>query len=250
MISAIQTLVNYWPTSLLSSWSTVIVFKRCLPRSRYYSGDMDVIIEALVANMGLDVRGRFLPATERNSKLSCLEPIPCGTATMPITVQRASTSSTPVPAELTDNWNVAALLCGDGEFHLTSGSFFGSNSLDGAVSGFWPLIWDSRNITWAPKMHHHFIDWPYRAVTRAARLLRRQGKGFSRPFVYVEGYLRNAALVLIKNTLKRWLLENPGFGILLGGPGARAPNLQTTKYYVRRVKISEFGSQLYNWRSL
>ena len=82
-------------------------------------------------------------------------------------------------------------------------------------------------------MHHHFIDWPYRAVTRAARLLRRQEKGPSWPFANIKGYLRNSALVLIKNTLKRWLLENLGFGILIGGPGARAPNWHTTKYYVR-----------------
>ncbi len=179
------------------------------------------------------MRGSFLSETGRNSKLSCLEPIPCGTDTLPITIERASTSSTLAPAELTDNWNFAAIPCGYGEFHLTRGSFFGSSSLDGVVSGFWPLIWDSLNITWVPKMHDHIIDWPYRAVTRAARLLRRQEKGPSRPFANIEGYPRNAALVLIKNTLKRWLLQNPGFGILIRGPGARAPKSHTTKYYVR-----------------
>ncbi len=100
------------------------------------------------------------------------------------------------------------------------------------MPGFWPLIWDSLNIIWAPKTHKHFIDWPYCAVTRAARLLRRQRRGISRPLVNIEGYPRHAALVLIKNTLKRWLLENPEFGILIGGPGARAPNSQTNKYYV------------------
>ncbi len=41
------------------------------------------------------------------------------------------------------------------------------------------------------------------------------------------------AIVLIKNTFKSWLNENPGFCILIGGLGARAPNSQTIKYYIR-----------------
>ena len=76
---------------------------------------------------------------------------PMGTDTLPITIQRARTSSTLATAELTDNWNVTAILCGDAEFHLTCGSFFGSSSLDGVVSGFWSLIWDSLNITGSQK---------------------------------------------------------------------------------------------------
>ncbi len=79
-------------------------------------------------------------------------------------------------------------------------------------------------------MYHRFVGWPFRAVNRRARLLRRQGKGPARPYVDIEVYSKNAALVLIKNTLKRWLLENPGFCILIGCPGARARNLQTTRY--------------------
>ncbi len=84
-----------------------------------------------------------------------------------------------------------------------------------------------------PKMYHHFVDWPFLAVTRRARLLGRQGKGPERPYVDIEGYTKNAALVLIKNILKRWLRENPGFCIVIGGPGALARNVQTTGYYVR-----------------
>ncbi len=54
-----------------------------------------------------------------------------------------------------------------------------------------------------------------------------------RPFVDIEGYPQNTALVLIKNTLNRWLQENPGFCILIGGPAARGQDTQTIKYYVR-----------------
>ena len=74
---------------------------------------------------------------------------------------------------------------------------------DGAVYGFWPLLWDSLNIFWVPKMPHRFVDWPYRAITRAARLLHRNGKGTARPYVNTERYPKHVALVLIKNTLKR-----------------------------------------------
>ena len=82
-------------------------------------------------------------------------------------------------------------------------------------------------------MHHHFVDWPNRAVSRKARLLRRQGKGPTRPYVNIEGYPRHVALLLIKDALKCWLEENRGFCALIGGLGARAPITQTTKYYVR-----------------
>ncbi len=82
-------------------------------------------------------------------------------------------------------------------------------------------------------MQHHFIDWPYRAVTRNARLLCREGKGPPRPYFNIEGYTKHAALFVIKETLKSWLLENPGFCILIGNPGTRAPNVQTTTYYAR-----------------
>ncbi len=69
-------------------------------------------------------------------------------------------------------------------------------------------------------------------MSKAARLLRRQEKGPAWPYVNMEGYPKSVALVLFKNTLKRWLDDNPGFGILIGGPGARAPNTRTTKYFI------------------
>ncbi len=54
------------------------------------------------------------------------------------------------PADSAENWNVPAILRGDGEFHLSCDFYFGSNSLDGTVSGFWPIICESLSVTWAP----------------------------------------------------------------------------------------------------
>ncbi len=186
---------------------------------------MDSVIEQLAANLGIDERGCFLTPVNFKSILSNLKPSLCEAD--------SSVPATDAQAESTENWNDASVLCGDGEFHLSSDSYFESSSLDGSVSGFWPLIWESLRITWALKMHHHFVNRPYRPVSRKAGLLHRKAKDPARPYVNTEGYPKNIALVLIKYKLKRWLRENPGFCILIGGPGARAPNVQVRKYYVR-----------------
>ncbi len=77
------------------------------------------------------------------------------------------------------------------------------------------------------------MDWPYRAVSRKARILRRKGKGPARPSANVEGCLNRTALVLIKNKIKRWIEDNSGFCILIGCPGAQARNVHTARYYIR-----------------
>ena len=61
-----------------------------------------------------------------------------------------------------------------------------------------------------------------------------------RLYVNIEGYPKHAALFLIKETLKSWLLENLGFCILISDPGARVPNVQTTEYYIRCLEKKDF----------
>ncbi len=146
----------------------------------------------------------------------------------PVSVYSSDANNAPAQAEIADDWNVAAILCGDDEFHLSRGSIFGSSSLDGTVSAFLPILWDSLTISWVPKMQYPFVDWPYRAITRRARILQREGKCPARPFVNTEGYPNRTDLILIKNTLKRWLENNPVFCVLIGDPGARGLNIQTT----------------------
>ena len=127
---------------------------------------MDPTTERIVANMGIDVRRSFLPLTERHSNVSDLRPIRSDTDCTTSFIHHANVPDIYAKAELSaqteteENFNVAAILFGDGEFHLGRESYFGSSSLDGTVSGFWLLNWDSLDITWAPKMHHHFYDWP------------------------------------------------------------------------------------------
>ncbi len=60
--------------------------------------------------------------------------------------------------------------------------------------------------------------------------------------MYIAGYPKNVALVLIKNALNRWLDGNPGFAILIGEPGVRTPNTRTTKYFIRCFGGLQFRS--------
>ncbi len=163
---------------------------------------MNQIFEQLAANMGIDTIGCFTCSAEPKSILSNLRPVSSETSCVPFSVRATDVSDVIAQTEGNSSWNVAAILCGDGEFGLSRWSYFGSSSLDGAVSGFWSLILDSLTISWAPIMRHHFIDWPYRAITRNARLLLRQGKGPTRPYANIEGYPKHAARFLIKEMLK------------------------------------------------
>ncbi len=207
---------------------------------------MDPIIEQITANMGVNVHGSFLHPNERTSILSNLKPVFCYPDCTSISVNSSDANSALAQAGTADNWNVAAIFCGDDEFHLSCGSYFGSSSLDGTVSGFWPIIWNSSTISWASKMHHSLVDWPYRAVTRRARILQREGKGPARPFVSTEGYPPQTALISIKNTLKRWIGDKPRFCVLIRGPGARAPNIQAARYYIRCFGVIRFPGSGHN----
>ncbi len=157
---------------------------------------MDPIIEEIIANMGVNVRGSFLPPSEHTSIHSNMKPIRYEPNSASISVNSFGATNAPAQTCATDNWNVAAILGGDDEFHLLRGSLIGPSSLDGTASGFWPILWESLNISWVPKMHCPFVDWPYRAVSRKSRILRHEGKGPARPFVNIEGYSNRTALVL------------------------------------------------------
>ncbi len=66
---------------------------------------MNSITEQLVAGMGVDVRGSFLNSRERNQTLSKLRPLPFET--------NGDVSVATAQADSAENWNAAAILCGD-----------------------------------------------------------------------------------------------------------------------------------------
>ncbi len=112
---------------------------------------IDSIMEQIVANMGIDVRGSVLIVPNRKLVVSNLKPVLCEKDNAPMKITNAEVANTVAHADLAVSWKVASILCGNGEWRLSSESYFGSSSLDGAISGFWPLAWDSLSFTWARK---------------------------------------------------------------------------------------------------
>ncbi len=178
---------------------------------------MDSTIEQIVAYMGIDMRVSFRTVPDRKLIVSNLKSVPCDTDNTLMKISSAGVANTVARAELAENWNVAAIPCGDSESRISSESCFGSSSLDGAISDFRLFVWDSLAITWAARMHQHFLYWPFRALNRLARLLHRQIKGPAMSYVNKEGHPKDAAVVSIKSTPKLWIRENLGFCILIGG---------------------------------
>ena len=119
---------------------------------------MDPIIERIISDMEVDVRGSFLHPSERTSILSNMKPVLCELDGAPVSVYSSDANNAPAQAEIAENWNVAAILCGDNEFHLYCSSFFSSSSLDGTVPGFWPILWDSLIMSWVLEIQYSFVD--------------------------------------------------------------------------------------------
>ena len=97
---------------------------------------MNSIIEKIAASEGVDVHRRSLDGPDRKFIVSNLKPVPCETDNAPMEITDTEVAFTAAQAEPNENWNVAAILCGDGEFYISSGAYFCSGSLDGSVSGF------------------------------------------------------------------------------------------------------------------
>ena len=81
---------------------------------------MDPTIEQIVGSMGVDFRRSFLAVPDRKSIVSNLQPAPSGFGNLPVSTAKLGVLDTTAQAEANDKWNVAAILCGDGEFRLSS----------------------------------------------------------------------------------------------------------------------------------
>ncbi len=81
---------------------------------------MDPIIEQIVASIGVDLRGIFLTVPDRKSIVPNLKPVPSESANLPMSFAKVKVLNTAVQADTSGNWSIAAILCGDDEFHLSS----------------------------------------------------------------------------------------------------------------------------------
>lgn len=212
--------------------------------------------EQWTSSIELDVNGSFL-SSKRTNAASSSNPSSSDTVTS-LSVSNGVNIIVPsvVPSRYHENspfqevnsshpdWNICAIMRGDGTERFTQGKFYGSSSMDGASIGFWEFDWDTFVVRWKPGMNCQFVSWPYRAVTRSARATARSGTSPSRLCVAIEGYSQLLALTIIKNEMRSWCLLNSGFCLIIGGPAARESHLTVTRYFVRcfgKVPFSSSG---------
>ena len=139
-------------------------------------------------------------------------------------------------------WNVSAVLCGDASSGFQKGIYYGSGSSDGAARGFWPMEWDTLNLICRYGISDSYVSWPFRPVSRLVRLKRRNRKPPLRLTINIEGYLYEIAIQLIKQCIHDWLSENRGFCLIIGGPGARAPNPVLSIFMIRCFGLTPYRS--------
>ena len=86
------------------------------------------------------------------------------------------------------------------------------------------MAWDTLNLICRYGTSDSYISWPFRPVSRLARLKRRNREPPVRLTINIEDYPREIAVQLIKQRIYDWLNENRGFCLIIGSPGARVPN--------------------------
>ena len=137
-------------------------------------------------------------------------------------------------------WNVSAVLCGDGSSGFERRIYYGSESSDGAGRGFWSMEWDTLNLNCMYSISDSYLSWPFRPVSRLARLKRRNRESPVRLAINVEGYSREIIIPLIKQPIQDWLRENKGFCLIVGGPGARAPYPALSIFMIRCFGVTPY----------
>ena len=61
--------------------------------------------------------------------------------------------------------------------------------------------------------------------------------------INIEGYTREVAIPLIKQRTYEWLSENRGFCLIIGGPGARAPNPALSIFMIRCFGVTPYRGE-------
>ena len=105
---------------------------------------------------------------------------------------------------------------GDDSSGFRMGIYYGSGSSDGAARGFWRTEWDTWNLTCRCGISDSYVSWPFRPVSRLARLKRCNREPPARLTINIEGYRRGITVQLINQRIIDWLKESRGSVSLLG----------------------------------
>ena len=82
--------------------------------------------------------------------------------------------------------NVSAILCGDDSSGSQMGIHYGSGSSDGAARGLWRMEWNTLNLTCRYGISGSYVSWPFRPVSRLARLKIRNREPPVRLTIHIE----------------------------------------------------------------
>ena len=195
-----------------------------------------------ISAVGIDTNGSFVAPVQTDNS-SSVEPTAISIEENVINCE-INNSAERENANGSTSWNVASIMCGHGSCSFEDGAFYGSGSIDGSSSGFWKMDWESLRMLWKQRESVAHISWPFRPVTRRARAERRSGHGPIRPYIDLEEYPKSVALKLVKTYLKEWLMTHKGYSILIGGPGARVPQPDLKRHFVRCFGIVPYRSTL------
>ncbi len=144
----------------------------------------------------------------------------------------AVTTTASVSAEEGTEWNVRAVLCGDGSvgrsgLQLADGVMYASSSMRGGHESFWEI--DSSTLR-VCNQGASVLLWPVAAISAKARRANRSPRG---PVVDMEGMRELDARLAVSRELVRWCKENRGVAVLIGGPGYRDVSERTRMYRVQ-----------------
>ena len=95
------------------------------------------------------------------------------------------------------------------------------------------MEWDTLNLTCRNGISSSYVLWPFRPVSRLARLILRVREPPVQIAINIEGYPREGVVQLLKQRTHDWSSENMVSCLIIGDPEARAHNPVSSIFMIR-----------------
>jgi len=127
------------------------------------------------------------------------------------------------------DWNIYSVMAGDGtpsigDNWFLKGDFYATGVPEGGRSSFHKIDIDTLEVEWVGS------EWRVRPLTEWAQLMHGEF-----PLDAPKDSTPNRAEVNVwtsrKDIIKNWCLANPGYEVIIGGPGKRASDASLDKYF-------------------